>query len=265
MVTDLWIIAAEGALLLDVPASLAAPLAARLDSLIFAEDVQPEDVSGEMPCVNLLGDRARVPAPSHGGADGGGVLVGDDQYGVPGLVAYGDLDALLKANGLEALGQAPEVNLESFEVLRIEAGVPRFLVDMTAETIPLEAGLEDRAISFSKGCYVGQEVIVRVTTRGGGRVARKLVGLTLGSVTAAAFHPPQASPLRSAPAAWAIRSGDRVIGQVTSEAYSPRLSSWIALGYVQRAFADPSTAVQVISPEGPLDALVTPLPFVPRA
>ena len=59
--------------------------------------------------------------------------------------------------------------------MRIERGVPRFLADMDDETIPLEAGIEDRAISFTKGCYVGQEVIVRVTTRGGGRVAKKLV------------------------------------------------------------------------------------------
>ena len=65
--------------------------------------------------------------------------------------------------------------MDTFDVIRIERGVPRFLADMNDDTIPLEAGIEDRAISFSKGCYVGQEVIVRVTTRGGGRVAKKLV------------------------------------------------------------------------------------------
>ena len=53
--------------------------------------------------------------------------------------------------------------------------MPKFCVDMTEDTIPLEAGIEDRAISFTKGCYVGQEVIVRVTHRGGGRVAKRLV------------------------------------------------------------------------------------------
>ena len=65
--------------------------------------------------------------------------------------------------------------MDTFDVIRIERGVPRFLVDMNEDTIPLEAGIEDRAISFSKGCYVGQEIIVRVTHRGGGRVAKKLV------------------------------------------------------------------------------------------
>ena len=65
------------------------------------------------------------------------------------------------------------------EALRIEAGIPRFRRDMDEETIPLEAGIEDRAISLTKGCYVGQEVIIRVLHRGHGRVARKLVGLIL--------------------------------------------------------------------------------------
>ena len=59
--------------------------------------------------------------------------------------------------------------------------MPRFLVDMDEDTIPLEAGIEDRAISFTKGCYVGQEVIVRVTHRGGGRVAKRLVRWKAGA------------------------------------------------------------------------------------
>ena len=60
------------------------------------------------------------------------------------------------------------------ETVRIESGRPRFGIDMDTDTIPLEAGLDDRAISRSKGCYVGQEVIVRVIDRGHGRVARRL-------------------------------------------------------------------------------------------
>ena len=78
-----------------------------------------------------------------------------------------------------ALGAAGVVELDAAtaEALRIEAGVPVFHRDMDEETIPLEAGIESRAISFTKGCYVGQEVIIRVLHRGHGRVARKLVGL----------------------------------------------------------------------------------------
>ena len=257
MLTDLWVVATEEALLLDVPAPLAPSLAARLDGLIFAEDVQVADVTSMTPCVHLLGPAtrgARLPIPV---LLGGGVLVPDHQYGIPGLVAYGPLEALLDENGLDdELGSALEVDLDTFETVRIEAGVPRFLVDMTEDTIPLEAGIEDRAISFTKGCYVGQEIIVRVTTRGGGRVARKLVGLRLDLPAASIAAPGAKAP---------IRSGGRAIGHITSATWSPTLSEHIALGYVHRDFVEPGTAVQVTTAEGPVPAVVAALPFVPPA
>ena len=116
---------------------------------------------------------------------------------------------------------------------------------MDEDTIPLEAGIESRAISFTKGCYVGQEVIIRVLHRGHGRVARKLVGLTLDG--------------DAIPAAGAtIRSGDREIGHVTSSAASPALKTAIALGYVHRDFLEPGTTVSI----GDQGAVVTALPFV---
>ena len=78
---------------------------------------------------------------------------------------------------------------QTAEVLRVEAGIPRFLVDMNEETIPLEAGL-DHAISHTKGCYVGQEIIVRIRDRAHGRVARHLVGLSFdGDVVPAVNQP----------------------------------------------------------------------------
>ena len=86
----------------------------------------------------------------------------------PAADADASCDALIEAGAVPASD-------ETAETLRIEAGRPRFAVDMDTDTIPLEAGIEDRAISLTKGCYVGQEVIVRVLHRGHGRVARKLV------------------------------------------------------------------------------------------
>jgi folate-binding protein YgfZ len=117
---------------------------------------------------------------------------------------------------------------------------------MDTDTIPLEAGLEDRAISRSKGCYVGQEVIVRVQDRGHGRVARRLVGLT--------FDASAAVPARDA----AIRAGEREIGRVTSAAWSPSLARPVALGYVHRDFVEPGTPVLV----GGDPAAVSALPIV---
>ena len=144
----------------------------------------------------------------------------------------------------------PEVSLDTLNVLRVEAGRPAFLVDMDEHTIPLEAGLEERAISFTKGCYVGQEVIVRVMHRGQGRVAKKLVGLLLDS-----DEPP--------PAGSTITASGREAGRVTSAVWSPTLARPIALGYVHRDFLEPGTSLAVSSEAGPMMATVTTLPFVP--
>src|SRR5690606_25373561 len=107
---------------------------------------------------------------------------------------------------------------------------PLFGIDMTENTIPLEAGIERRAISFTKGCYVGQEVIIRVLHRGHGRVARRLVGVRFE-------HGPPA------PRA-GLFSGDREIGVVTSAAARPG-GGGVGLGYVQRDFVQAGTAVEV--------------------
>jgi folate-binding protein YgfZ len=133
------------------------------------------------------------------------------------------------------------------EVVRVESGRPLFGRDMDEHTIPLEAGIEDRAISFTKGCYVGQEVIVRVLHRGGGRVARRLVGLTLD---------------REAPSGAPLLADTREMGRLTSVVRSPAIGGPIALGYVGRDFTEPGTRVE-IGDGG--SAIVTTLPFVQPA
>ena len=133
------------------------------------------------------------------------------------------------------------------EALRIEAGVPRFHQDMNEDTIPLEAGIESRAISLTKGCYVGQEVIIRVLHRGHGRVARKLVGLTFeGEIV---------------PAAGAtVEVEAREIGVTTSTSMSPALDRPIALAYLHRDFLAPGTHISVNGMSGEVQSL----PFVTR-
>ena len=151
-------------------------------------------------------------------------------------------------SALHAAG-AVEVDASTAEVVRVEAGVPRFGVDMDADTIPLEAGIEDRAISQTKGCYVGQEIIIRVLHRGQGRVARRLVGLTL---EASASVPAKGDR---------IRSGEREIGTVTSAVASPALGRPLALGYVHRDFTAPATAVSIASGDVVQPAVVTAFPL----
>jgi folate-binding protein YgfZ len=117
---------------------------------------------------------------------------------------------------------------------------------MDEDTIPLEAGIEGRAISMTKGCYVGQEVIIRVLHRGHGRVARRLVGLRVRD---------------GAPSPGArIRGNGRDIGVVTSAVTSPRFGP-IALGYVHRDFVEPGTAVEIDAVQRVDAAVVSALPF----
>ena len=158
------------------------------------------------------------------------VIARIDQLGVPGYCAYVEpqqREAFVAA--LEREG-AVTVDAEAIAAARIESGYPVFGVDMTDETIPLEAGIEDRAISFSKGCYVGQEIIIRVLHRGGGRVARRLVGVRVEGGT----------PERGAK----LFSGAREVGFVTSAADSPALGP-IALAYAHRDFIVPGTNVEI--------------------
>ncbi|HUJ12137.1 MAG TPA: glycine cleavage T C-terminal barrel domain-containing protein [Verrucomicrobiae bacterium] len=122
----------------------------------------------------------------------------------------------------------PTVNSESLEVLRIEAAVPKWGVDMDENTIPNEAGLEKRAISHNKGCYIGQETIARIRTYG--HVNRQLV--LLGIQTQAGTS----VPLVPAPGE-KIFSEEREVGHVTSGVYSEQLGKVVALGYVRREFA----------------------------
>jgi len=242
MITDLWVVTTPDTLLLDVPAPLAASLATRLDGLIFAEDVQVDDASGTMAVVDVFGSLDGAVEPE--------LVIPDSTYGVPSAVVYLPLAGVDAFMARSAPGRR-EVSLDALDVLRVEAGVPRFLVDMTDDTIPLEAGIEDRAISFTKGCYVGQEIIVRVTTRGGGRVAKKLVGLR--------FEPAALPPAAGA----AIHAGDRTVGKVTSAVRSPRCGVVIALGYVHRDFTEPGTRLEVHDDARRHTVRVHPLPFVP--
>ena len=148
---------------------------------------------------------------------------------------------------------AREVGAGTTAVTRIEAGRPEFGIDMDEHTIPLEAGIEDRAISLTKGCYVGQEIIIRVLHRGQGRVARRLVGLIAGAAE---------GPLVRGQA---LRRDGRETGLVTSAADSPRLRRPIALGYVHRDAAEPGTVLETDGESGPRRITVVTVPFIQPA
>jgi folate-binding protein YgfZ len=179
------------------------------------------------------------------------IITRSGDFGLDGFTLYGSpsgIDGLVTV--LSGLG-LERASRELADVLRIEAGRPEFHVDMDEDTIPLEAGLEERAISFDKGCYVGQEVIVRVLHRGHGRVVRKLVGLV------GEGGPGRALFARGDP----VHAGGQEVGIVTSAGWSPGLDRPIALAYVHRDHNGAGTRLEVQTAEGPTAAVVTTFPF----
>jgi tRNA-modifying protein YgfZ len=264
MIADLYVYELGDVLLLTLHRDVKDAVMAKLDQVIFSEDVQLGDVTETFAQIAVVGPAAAsiaagvldVPAETlHGMAEHGNLRASWD--GSPAIVTRaGDtgepgFDLFVERVHAEALktslmaAGAIEVDPATAEAIRIESGVPLFHHDMDEDTIPLEAGIESRAISFSKGCYVGQEVVIRVLHRGHGRVARKLVGLRLEG-----DRVPQEGTV--------IRAGDREVGRVTSSTQSPALRQPIALGYVHRDFIEPGAKVTV---DGAA-AEVVALPFV---
>ena len=267
MISDLHVYELGDLMLLTMPGDVKETVLQKLDQLVFSEDVQLGDVTDTFAQIAVVGpgaasavsaalgaveSEALAALAEHGNmrttwAGGPAIVARVTDTGESGFDVFVDhaqvtaLTTALDAAGVVEAGEA------TAEAIRIEAGVPAFHRDMDEDTIPLEANIESRAISFSKGCYVGQEVVIRVLHRGHGRVARKLVGLLIDG---AQVPPPGA----------VIRSGDREIGRVTSSTRSPALERPIALGYVHRDFLEPGTQVTVEDAA----AEVTTLPFVSR-
>jgi tRNA-modifying protein YgfZ len=277
MISDMFVVETGDAVLLDLEPELTLKVFTHLEQFVFTEDVQVIDETESLAQLGVFGPRAgdvlstvfghdtavaadavtldALPVLGNRSLrwkDHSVVVMRRDDVGVPGfdvLIARGIADELSAA--IRDAG-AVVVDADTVEVGRVESGRPVFHKDMTEETIPLEAGIEDRALSLTKGCYVGQEIIIRVLHRGGGRVAKRLVGLT--------FDPDAVVPRPGS----TVRSEEsRDIGRVTSAVWSPRLQRPIALGYVHRDFVDSGTRVIVAAAGGvELAAVVTYVPFV---
>jgi folate-binding protein YgfZ len=265
MITDLDVYELGDVILLTMVPAVKDTVLTRLDQFIFSEDVQLLDATGTSGSFAIVGPQAAAMlggalsldprsleqmgdhASTRVAVDGEPLIVlRVTDTGEPGFEIVGAHEPITTVQERLREAGAVDLDFEGAEALRIERGVPLFGRDMDEDTIPLEAGIEQRAISFSKGCYVGQEVIIRVLHRGHGRVARKLVGLS--------FEPGAAIP-----AAGSVLVADgKEIGSVTSGVASPALGRAIALAYVKRDFVEPGTIVTTADGKS---ATVTALPF----
>jgi aminomethyltransferase len=218
------------------------PILAHLKKYVIFQNVAIADRSSELTLVGLYGPRA-----GHVAAPGGAIpLPGEGEFSAEILIPTGGLADLLSV--LESAGSAL-ISEEAAEILRVEVGRPRFGRDADASNFADEVGL-DAAISTTKGCYVGQEIVAR--TRTYGRVNRRLVGFLFpdGTIEPGSIlkRPEEPSP------------GKVEQGRVTSAVLSPVFGA-IGLGY---AFRDVPAGARLVSAADPSrGAVVAALPFSP--
>lgn len=212
----------------------------------IGRQVEVEDAGGERTLISLIGPRAveiagsaalpenTCEAVTLGGAEclAIGTAAGIDLL-VPAAERDRVRDALLGAG-------AAEVSPEAAEIVRIESGRPRFGAEMGTETMPAEAGIVEAAVSFTKGCYIGQETVARLHYKG--RPNRHLRGLRFSS---------PAQPGET------LRLGEKEVGKVGSAALSPALGP-IGLAILRRE-AEPGATLAV--GEDGVTATVLALPF----
>ena len=258
MQSDLNIYCLRDELLLDFEPGYGAAVLQRLEKYIIAEDVQVIDAAPHYGLLSVQGPKAgsivagaglglelpaqllaftctSVPdsAEIYCMNQPRGRTIGFDLF-VPQPMIGSVLDKLL-AVAIAQEGCA--CGWQALEMVRIEKGTPRFGADMDETNLPLEAGIESRAVSYTKGCYIGQEVIARIRTYG--QIAKTLRGLSL------------ADDLKELP-----KKGDKLFygeqeaGYITSAVASPALKSNIALGYVRREYNTLGTELRLHSAAG---------------
>ena len=264
IVADLRVYAEESAILLDMDARIKDKTVEALDRFIIADDVEIEDLSSQQVTVAIQGPGA-MDVLTEGGLSSlpekdlhhqEGAIAGvqvrvirSDQTGKGGYELH--IPSEQAANVWQALSQTDgilPVGYTALNMLRVEAGIPWYGLDMDEDRIVLEVGLE-QAISFNKGCYLGQEVVERASARG--HVNRQLTGFLLQGDTDSL--PTQGDKLINE---------EKEVGWLTSVTTSPTLGRPIALGYVRREQGEAGTQLRIDKPGTAMIAEVTKLPFL---
>ncbi|MCZ6626231.1 MAG: aminomethyltransferase family protein [Deltaproteobacteria bacterium] len=251
--------------LLDLWEPLKEKIFTHLNRYLIADDVEITDLTGQFAIISLQGPEAqlflsellqqgKIPLRELDHRpfqidDAEIRLVRSTHTGEKGydfLIPIGSLKAVVLR--IEETGKRFSlqwVGTQAQEILRTEAGIPRYGIDMDENNLLLETGLE-QAVSFQKGCYLGQEVVERIHTRG--HVNKKLVGMLLDGDTAAERGN-------------TIRAEEKEIGKVTTSILSPALKRPLALGYVHRDYLRPGTLVSINRHGKAIPAEISPLPF----
>ena len=277
MQSDLNIYNLENEILLDFEPGLSETVKQRLEKYIIADDVQIVEVAPHYGLLSVQGPNSaeavrrlelgggatEILSPEHRSKPLNFVSLKHETLGEIYLTIHprtgtAGFDLFIPTQSLGAVADklitaAKEVGgracgWQALETARIEAGIPRFGADMDELNLPPEAGLDARAISYSKGCYIGQEVIARIRTYG--QVAKALRGIRL------------ADDLKSLPVKGdKLFLGEKEVGYITSAVASPTLRANIALGYVRREANKIGTELRVRIGQAESPANITQLPF----
>ena len=287
IVADLRVVELEDRTLLDLDVHAVEPTAESLSGYLFSEDCAIEDCSEALHRLALHGPNAASvlgaatthragPAlaelPDHGACvvkfDGAEVIAArDDTAGAPGLELFVPADRAAALYGrLAAAPRDPDatppeppdptraraIGWHAFNTARIEGGTPLFNLDFGPDSLPNETGLLRDRVSFTKGCYLGQEIVARIESHGGPK--RILIALRFASDEGDTPQPATGAHLFAAGDA-----GGEPVGAVTSSTLSPMLGAEpIALGVVRKDMCEPGTELEVTADAGRARATVQP-------
>ena len=267
VIADVRVLCAMNSFYLDFWENLKDKVIAHFQRYLVADDVEIGDRSAEYTFLSIQGPSAEMllqkllsdaPLPTrvkqHAMIDLEGAaicIVREDRGGDPAFdLVLPRASATRVAPVLtEAARQfsASWVGEEAQNILRVENGIPRYGRDFTENNLLLEVGIDD-AVSFTKGCYLGQEIVERIRSRG--HVNKKLCGLLLdGSSPAAAGD--------------SIHADGKLVGTITSSVLSLQLDRPVALGYLGKEYWDPGTIVSVQHKESTIRGTVSNVPFIP--
>jgi folate-binding protein YgfZ len=267
VVDHVWILNAGGqepTFLVDVGPNEAPRIFNHLDRFLISEQLELSDLTGQTARHHVAGPLARRALSEATGSDVGRlkelealeVFRGQSRLRIwrrnrLGVIGY-DLLWDTSDSGVwsPVLGSLPMRSSEcpAFDCLRIEAGLPRFGIDVSEANLPQEMGRIEQTISYTKGCYIGQETVARV--RSFGHVNRTLRGLLVSEKNTLD------------PGVKLFHDGQEA-GALTSCTISPRLGRTIALGYLRRGHDEPGTTLSLRPDSTEVNALVSSLPFVP--
>jgi tRNA-modifying protein YgfZ len=234
--------------LVDVEADLRETLRVRLERYVIADDVQIEDASDQFSLFHVLSQQS--PALEYGR------IVFVRRFAEPGWDIWSDA-AQHDAVSQQLSSEFTLCDSDASDIMRIEQGIPRWGRELTEQIIPIEANLEQRAIDYQKGCYIGQEVISRMKMSG--QTNKRLCGLiSLDNI-----------PLQPGMKLAAPSMAGKEVGWITSATRSERIEKEIAVGYVKRGFNSAGTRLNAfttgdsaLKPFGTIPLEVVPLPFL---